>query len=444
MAVRQVILQRIGGAMIGFLALILFMGLIFINVPISISMGIASAICLIVMDIPMAILPQKMVAGVQSWVLLAIPFYVLAAQIMNHGGIAERLFNFADELVGWIKGGLAHANVMASMIFAGISGAAVADASGLGLVEIEAMDKAGYDRRFAVGITAASCMLGPIIPPSIMLIIYGHLAELSIAALWFGGIIPGVLTGFILMAYIYWLVSRGKVSGPATHRFEVKRVAKSFFHNFFVILLPIILLGTIVTGLATPTETGIIACIYTFVLAIILRGKVFIKELPVIFVDTVKASGVIMYIIATATIFVWIMTSERTAILISEGLLNITQNKYLALLIINFFLLIIGALLEQIPAMLIVVPLLAPMAQQLAINPIQFGIMVVFNLMIGMITPPMGMALYIMAAISGVPMKDVIVSSMRFFLALCFALLLITYIPFLSTFIPSILGMNIF
>jgi tripartite ATP-independent transporter DctM subunit len=406
-------------------------------------MGIASVVCLMVMDIPMAILPQKMVAGVQSWVLLAIPFYVLAAQIMNRGGIAEGLFNFANELVGWIKGGLAHANVLASMIFAGISGAAVADASGLGLVEIEAMDKAGYERKFAVGVTAASCMLGPIIPPSIMLIIYGHLAELSIASLWFAGIIPGILTGLILMTYIYWLVARGKVIGPPTHRFSIKKMAKSFVQHFFVILLPIILLGTIVTGLATPTETGIIACIYTFVLSIIIRGKAFLKELPAVMVSTAKASGVIMYIIATATVFVWIMTAEQTAIFISEGLLNITRNKYLTLLIINIFLLIIGALLEQIPAMLIVVPLLAPMAEQLAINPIQFGVMVVFNLMIGMITPPMGMALYIMAAISGVPMKDVISASMRFFFALVFALLLIAYIPFLSTFIPSILGLSL-
>lgn len=429
--------------MIGIIALLLFMVLIFLNVPISISMGIASAACLMLMDIPMVLLPQKMVAGVQSWVLLAIPFYVLAAQIMNYGGIAKRLFNFADELVGWLKGGLAHANIMASMIFAGISGAAVADASGLGLVEIEAMDKAGYDRKFAVGVTAASCMLGPIIPPSIMLIIYGHLAELSIASLWFAGIIPGVLTGIILMSYVYWLVAKGKVSAPPTHRFSVKKTAKSFVQNFFVILLPIILLGAILTGLATPTETGIIACIYTFTLALILRGKAFLKEIPTVVVSTAKASGVIMYIIATATIFVWIMTSERTAILISEGLLNITQNKYLALLIINIFLLFIGALLEQIPAMLIVVPLLAPMAEQLAINPIQFGIMVVFNLMIGMITPPMGMALYIMAAISGVPMKDVIISSMRFFFVLCFALLLIAYIPFLTTFIPSMLGLSL-
>lgn len=429
--------------MIGFLALGLFVLFILLNVPISISLGIASVVPLLIMDIPGQVVPQMMVKGVQSWALLAIPFYILAAQIMNYGGVAERLFNFANDLVGWIKGGLAHANVVASMIFAGISGAAVADASGLGLVEIEAMTRAGYDKKFAVGVTAASCMLGPIIPPSIMLIIYGHIAELSIAALWFGGILPGIVTGIILMAYIYWAVSRGKVQGPPTHKFSILGIWRSFLRNIFVILLPIILLGSILLGWATPTETGIIACLYTFVLSLANRGRAFLRELPEVVINTAKSSGIIMFIIATATIFVWILTAERTAIVLSEKLLSISGNKYLALLVINVFLLIIGSLLEQIPAMLIVVPLLAPMAEQLAVNPIQFGIMVVFNLMIGMITPPMGMALYIMAAIApDVAMRDIISSSMRFFVALVLALMLITFTPFLSTLIPEMIGMS--
>ncbi|MBW1713940.1 MAG: TRAP transporter large permease, partial [Deltaproteobacteria bacterium] len=324
--------------MVGFLALGLFVVLIFINVPISISMGIASAVSLAVLGISGQLLPQKMVAGIQSWSLLAIPFYILAAQIMNYGGIAERLFRFADELVGWLKGGLAHANVLASMIFAGISGAAVADASGLGLVEIEAMTKAGYDKKFAVGITAASCMLGPIIPPSIMLIIYGHIAELSIAALWFAGILPGLVTGLILMAYIYYAVARGRVSGPKIHKFSLRRTGRSFVKNFFVILFPVILLGTIITGLATPTETGVIAVLYTFILAVISRGRSFLRNLPQVMVSTAKSSGIIMFIIATATAFVWVLTTERTTILISEGLLSLSDNKYVTLLIINVFL----------------------------------------------------------------------------------------------------------
>jgi tripartite ATP-independent transporter DctM subunit len=430
--------------MIGFIALGLFVVLILVNIPISISMGLASAVSLTIMGISGKVLPQKMVAGIQSWALLAVPFFILAAQIMNYGGIATRLFRFADELVGWIKGGLAHANVVASMIFAGISGAAVADASGLGLVEIKAMTEAGYDKKFAVGVTAASCMLGPIIPPSIMLIIYGHIAELSIAALWFAGIVPGVITGFLLMAEIYYTVSRGKVIGPTPHRFSLKRTGRSFLENFFVILLPGLLLWTIVSGLATPTETGIIACLYTFILGLIYRKKAFLRDLPKVLVATAKSSGIIMFIIATATSFVWILTTEKTAILISEALLSITPNKYLVLFIINVFLLLIGALLEQIPAMLIIVPLLAPMADQLGVNPIQFGIMVVFNLMIGMITPPMGMALYIMGAITDVPMRDIITASLRFFFALFVALLLITYIPLLSTFVPEILGLTMY
>ena len=430
--------------MIGFVALLIFSILIFLNIPISFSLGISTAVSLALMGISAKTIPLKMVAGIQSWNLLAVPFYILAAQIMNYGGVSERLFKFADDLVGWIKGGLAHANVMASMIFAGISGAAVADASGLGMVEIKVMSDAGYDKKFAVGVTAASCMLGPIIPPSIMLIIYGQIAELSIAALWFAGIIPGIITGILLMLYIYFAVSRKKYKCPKPHPFSLKELGKDFISNFFVIILPFILLGTLITGLATPTETGIIACLYTFILSLFFKGKSFLKKFPKLLIEATMSSCIIMFIIATATCFVWILTTERTAILISNLLLSISSNKYILLLIINLFLLIIGALLEQIPAMLIIVPILSPMAQKLGINPIHFGIIVVFNLMIGMITPPMGMALYIMKAISDVPMKDIIISSMKFFWVLLFALLLITFIPILSTFIPSKLGLSMF
>ena len=430
--------------MIGFLVLGLFVLFMFVNIPIAISMGLASAIGLVCLDIPGTALAQKMVAGVQSWTLLAVPFYILAAQIMNYGGVAERMLQFADELVGWIKGGLAHANVLASMIFAGISGAAVADASGLGLVEIKVMSDAGYDKRFAVGVTAASCMLGPIIPPSIMLIIYGHIAELSIATLWFAGIVPGVLTGLILMAYIYFAVARNHVKAPDPQPFSLRRTGRSFLQNVFVILLPILLLWSILSGMATPTETGVIACIYTFVLSMIMKGRGFLRKVPEVLIVSAKSSGVIMFIIATATVFVWIMTVERSAVMLSDFLLSLTDNKYLLLLIINVFLLIVGAFLEQIPAMLVIVPLMAPIPAEIGVNPIQFGIMVVFNLMIGMITPPMGMALYIMGAITDVPMREIIVYSMRFFLALVFALLLISYIPIITTFVPQLLGLSMY
>jgi len=426
--------------MLGLLELAIFMVLIFLNVPVSFSMGLAVAVSLTIMGISGRLLPQQMVAGVESWQLLAVPFFILAAQIMNAGKLTERLFNFADEVVGWIKGGLGHVNVLASMIFAGISGAAVADASGLGVVEIKAMTDAGYEKKFSVGITAASCMLGPIIPPSIMLIIYGHLTELSIAALWFAGIIPGILTGLLLMAYIYYAVSRGIFKAPQPHKFSWHRVRKSFIENFFILLLPIILLGAIATGLATPTETGIIACLYTFILSLAYRRKQFLKELPQVLSTSAKSSAVIMFIVATATAFVWVIIREQTAVIICNALLSLTSNKHLILLIINAFLLLVGALIEQIPAMLVIVPLLAPIPSALGINPIQFGLMVVFNLMIGMITPPMGMALYIMGTITDVPMKDIISASMRFFGILVIALLLIAYIPILSTWLPQILG----
>jgi len=426
--------------MLGLLALGIFTICMFVNVPVSISMGLASGVCLCVMGISGMIIPQKMLAGIQSWVLLSVPFFILAAQIMNRGGVAERLFTFANELVGWVKGGLGHANVLASMIFAGISGAAVADASGLGMLEIKVMTEAGYDKKFAVGVTAASCMLGPIIPPSIMLILYGYLAEISIAALWLAGIIPGIITGFLLMAYIYITVLRGKIICPAPKKFSLKNACKSFTKNIFVIILPVLLLWLIISGLATPTETGVVAAVYTFILAFFNKKKAFLRDIPRILVGTVKSSGIIIFIISIANALVWIISVEKTTDILSQFLFSLSSNKYVLLLFINIFLIIIGALIEQIPALLIIVPILTPIGAQLGINPFQFGLMIVFNLMVGLITPPMGMALFIMGAITDVPMKDIIISSLRFFFILCFALILITYFPIFTTLIPEMFG----
>ncbi len=430
--------------MLGLLILGIFVVLILLNVPISFSMGLAVSVGLLITGVSGIVVPQQLVSGIQSWTLLAVPFFILAAQIMNKGGLTEGLFDFAGEIVGSIKGGLGHANVLASMIFAGISGAAVADASGLGLVEYRAMVSSGYEKRFAVGITAASCMLGPIIPPSIMLIIYGHQAELSIASLWFAGIIPGIMTGLMLMGYIYYSVSRGTWGAPPTHPFSIRRAGKSFLRNLPILPLPFLLLWAIVSGVATPTETGIIACMYAFIVGLLYKRKEFLKNVPKVFLESAKSTATIMFIIGAATAFVWLITREQTAIMIANGLLSLTNNKYVILLIINFFLLIVGSLIEQIPAMLIIVPLLAPLAPQLGVNPIQFGIMTVFNLMIGMITPPMGMALYIMGTITDVAMKDIIVASLRFFFVLLAALLLISYIPILSTFVPNLFGFTMF
>ena len=427
--------------MVGGIDFIIFIVLMLCGIPVSLSMGVATGVCLTAIGVSSEMLCQKIITGIESWQLLAVPFFITAAQIMNAGELTSDLFDFADKVVGWVKGGLAHANVLASMIFAGISGAAVADAAGLGTVEIKAMKDAGYGKRLAVAVTASSCLIGPIIPPSIMLIIYGHITELSIAALWIAGIIPGVITGIILMIYVYFVVSIGMFKAPKPHRFSLHELYKSFIRNLPILFLPSLLLILLLTGWATPVEIGVVACLYSFVLSVVYRGKKFLKKLPQTLKESVKSTAIIMFIVGTATAFTWIITREQTAVVVYNLFISFTSHKYLLILMVNAFLLLVGALMEGIPAMLIIVPLLSPLASTLGVNPLQFGVMVVFNLMIGMLTPPMGVGLYIMKSITDLPMKDIVISCAKFYLPLIIALLLITFVPLLSTFLPKVVGL---
>lgn len=428
--------------MIGFIALLLFFILFLIGTPVSFSMGLAALVGLSIRGAPLRVLPQQIIAGIESFQMLAVPFFILAAQIMNAGEVTERLFDFANELIGWVRGGLAYVNVLASMIFAGISGAAVADASGLGLVEIKAMKDAGFDDTFAVAVTASSSMIGPIIPPSIIMIIYGHIAGISIASLFLAGILPGILAGLLLMFFIYILVVTGRVKGGRTHKISIKRILKSFYKNFLVLLLPPLLLWSIISGIVTPTEAGVLASIYSFILSCLYRGTDFLKEMPNVLLTTMKNTGVILFIVGTTTALVWVLTREQTAIFISRYFFALSDNKYVILILINIFLLVVGAMLNQIPALLIVVPLLSPMSLPLGIHPVHFGLIVVFNLMIGMITPPFGMGLYIMSSITDVPIHKVINACLPFLIPLLVALALVTYIPFLSLWLPTLLLWN--
>lgn len=425
--------------MIGLLVLSLFILFFMVGIPVSFSMGLGALIGLIIRGTPLRVLPQQTVAGIESFQMLAVPFFILAAQIMNAGGVTERLFDFAKEVMGWMRGGLAYVNVLASMIFAGISGAAVADASGLGLIEIKAMKDAGFSDEFAVAVTASSSMIGPIIPPSIVMIIYGHIAGVSIAALFVAGIIPGILAGLFLMLFIYYLVVTDRVSSVAVQNISIIRILRSFLRNFFVILLPPLLLWAILSGVVTPTEAGVLASFYAFVVSLFYEGFSMLKKMPEVFLTTMKSTGVILFIIGTTTALVWVLTREQTAIFIAQYFFTITENKILLLILINVFLLIVGAMLNQIPALLIVVPLLSPLGMKLGMHPVHFGLIIVFNLMIGMITPPFGMGLYIMSSITDVPINKVIKACLPFLIPLILALLLVTYIPAISLFLPDLL-----
>jgi|TARA_B110000914_G_C15502484_1_gene466588 tripartite ATP-independent transporter DctM subunit len=422
--------------MISAIMLGLFLLLMLIGMPVSIAIMLATIIGMLIGGYDLLAVPQFMAAATKSPFLLAIPFFILAANLMNALGITQRIFDFATALAGRLRGGLAQVNVVASMIFAGISGAAVADAAGLGTIEIKAMKDSGYSLEFAAAITLASATIGPIIPPSVMMLIYAIIAGVSPAAMFLAGILPGFLIGLILMITIYIQVTLGLRDCPPPVKFSLKRLIKTSKDGVLSLLSPFIILWGMVSGVVTPTEAGVLAVFYSLLLGFIYRSfnwKVVRKAL----LDTVKTSSLILYIIAVSSVLAWVMVNEGTAYDIAEWLGKITDNPLILLAIINVFLLILGAILETLPAMLIAVPVLLPAIDALGIDRVHFGIIVIFNLLIGIITPPMGIGLYILAAISGVRVDRLVIASIPYMITLIIALIAITYIPILTLYLPE-------
>ena len=422
--------------MISAIMLGLFLLLMLIGMPVSIAIMLGTTIGMLIGGYDLLAVPQFMAAATKSPFLLAVPFFILAANLMNALGITQRIFDFATALAGRLRGGLAQVNVVASMIFAGISGAAVADAAGLGTIEIKAMKDSGYSLEFASAITLASATIGPIIPPSVMMLIYAILANVSPAAMFLAGILPGFVIGLILMITIYIQVTLGLQDCPPPVKFSLKRLIKTSKDGVLSLLAPFIILWGMVSGVVTPTEAGVLAVFYSLFLGFIYRSfnwKVVRKAL----LDTVKTSSLILYIIAVSSVLSWVMVNEGTAYDIAEWLGKITDNPMILLAIINVFLLILGAILETLPAMLIAVPVLLPAIDALGIDRVHFGIIVIFNLLIGIITPPMGIGLYILAAISGVRVDRLVIASIPYMITLIIALIAITYIPILTLYLPE-------
>ena len=419
--------------MISAIMLGLFLVLMLSGFPVSIAIMLATIVGMLIGGYELLAVPQFMAAATKSSFLLAIPFFILAANMMNALGITQRIFNFATAIAGGLRGGLAQVNVVASMIFAGLSGAAVADAAGLGTIEIKAMKDGGYSLDFAAAVTLASATIGPIIPPSVMMLIYAIQADVSPAAMFLAGILPGCLIGLILMITIYFQVALGYQDFPPPIKFSMQRLIKTSKDGILSLLAPLIILWGMVSGVVTPTEAGVLAVFYSLLLGVIYRSFNWLVIRRAL-VDTVKTSSLILYIIAVSSVMSWVMVNEGTANDIAEWLGNITENPLILLVIINIFLLILG-----LPAMLIAVPVLLPAIDALGIDRVHFGIIVIFNLLIGIITPPMGIGLYILAAISEVKIDRLVIASLPYIVTLIIALLAITYIPILSLFLPEIL-----
>lgn len=404
-------------------------------------LGLAGASLTYVMfhpDLSMLIAIQKMLNAPNSFTLLAVPFFIFAGQVMNAGGVTDRIFSFAHALIGHYKGGLGYVNIFSSVLFAGMSGSALADAGGLGLIEIKAMRDAGYDDDFSIGVTAASSIIGPIIPPSIPFVVYGAVASVSIGGLFIGGLIPGLLMAGSLCIMVY--VRAKKANYPVQPKMRFAQRWEAFKRAFLSILTPVIIIGGIWFGFVTPTEAAFVSIVYALIVTIFIYREQKISALPSLAIDTLRTVGPAIMIVASANIFGWIMNYEKIDVYLMNALFSLTTNKYLILFMLNVLLLIMGMFLEVVAAIMIMLPLVGPILTAVGIHPIHFGVIMVLNLMIGLLTPPVGFVLYILASVSHVPVNQVIRICIPWALPLFVVLLLITFIPDLVMFLPSILG----
>ncbi|MBS3847601.1 TRAP transporter large permease [Devosia sp. J2-20] len=411
--------------------------LMLVGVPVAVSLALSSLVFVTFNGLPPMIVLANMVNGINSFPLIAVPFFILAGNLMNSAGITSRIFAFARATVGWMHGGLGHVNVGASVIFAGMSGAAVADAGGLGNIEIKAMRDAGYDTDFAVGITAASSTIGPIIPPSLPLVIYGVMADTSIGQLFAAGLVPGLLMAISLMLMVAWFARRRNY--PRDARFNLGRFGNSLLHAIMPLMTPVIIIGGIIGGLFTPTEAAIGAVAYAMFLGVVVYRTLDFKTIMRVSMDTVETTAAIMLIVAASTIFAWILTANQVALNFSQGLLAVTDNKVLLLLLITLIVLVIGCFMETIAAITILTPVLLPVAVSLGIDPVHFGIIMILNLMIGLLTPPVGMVLYVLSKVANVPFERCVTATAPFLIPLVTVLLLLTFVPEITMWLPTLL-----
>ncbi len=384
---------------------------------------------------------QKMIFGLSNYLLLSIPFFILAAKLMNSSGITTRIFNFANATVGFLPGGLAHANVLASLIFSGMSGTAVSDAAGLGQIEMQAMCENGYDKEFSVGITAASSTIGPIFPPSVPMVVYSLISGASVGYLFIGGVVPGLLMTLTLMIMVTYISKKRhyfRYEKPSLKQFLVNFL-KELMNVFLPLLTPVILLSGIWGGFFTPTEAAVVAFTYAFILSYFVYKETNFSGLLKVFIETGRETASIGFIICASSFYGWVLARSGVTTQLGEAIGSISSSPLVILIIINLFLLLIGCFMEPTSAILVIGPILMPIVTKYGIDPVHFGVMMVLNLMIGLLTPPFGVVLFIMQNISGLPFTKVIKGTLPFMVPLFIVLLLITVYPNIVLLLPRLL-----
>jgi TRAP-type C4-dicarboxylate transport system permease large subunit len=464
------------------LLIVSFLVLMVVGIPVAVSMAVASLLYLLVYDVaPDVILAQRMIAGVESFPLLAVPFFILAGNLMNIAGVTGRIYSFAVSLVGWMKGGLAQVNIIGSVIFSGMSGTALADAAGIGTIEIKAMKDHGYPVDAAVGVTAASATLGPIFPPSLPFVIYGMMANVSIGALFLAGILPGVVMTVLMMGTVA-LIAYKRGWGADTG-FEWKRLAEASMEVAIVLgfplivygliwaglsvnialgisfvalialdwyfdwsavmalMTPIILIGGMTMGWFTPTEAAVAAVIWSLFLGLVRYRSMTFRTLAKAAFDTIETTASVLFIVTAASIFAWLLTVGEAAQGLSDLILSITDNKWVFLILVNVLVLIVGCFLDTIAAITILVPILLPIVLKFGIDPVHFGVIITLNLMIGLLHPPLGMVLFVLSRVAKLSVERTTMAILPWLVPLFVALLMITFIPLITLWLPHTMGM---
>ena len=416
--------------------IIVFIVCLVLRFPIAFALGIACLTYVLMAGIPMIVIPMKMYSGIDVFVLLSVPGFILAGNLMNTGGLTEKIISFCNHLMGHIRGGLALANIGSSMLFAGISGTAVSDTASIGSVMIPAMKKEGYGDGFSCAVTAASSTVGPIIPPSVPMIIAATLSGLSVGKLFLAGAIPGFLLGAGMMV-VAFMISRQR-NYPKHARSSMAQIAHSFVDTFWALLMTFMILFGIIGGIFTPTEASIIAVIYAMLIGIFVYKKLSFQKIQVVVIDSLKTSASLMILIGFANLFGWILITERFPQWISNEILGFTDNKYVVLLLINLVLIFVGTFMETIAALLILFPVLLKVALSVGVDPIHFAVIAVLNLIIGLTTPPVGVCLFVASSIGRVPIGKVSKEILPFLYVSLLVLAIVTLFPGLSLFLPEL------
>ena len=413
-----------------------FLLLLAIKVPVGASLFISPFLYIIVHDISLSLAVQRMLAGVDSFTLLAVPGFILAGNIMNTSGITDEIFAFARKVVGRFRGGLAYANVLASVIFAGMSGNAIADAGGLGQVEYKSMTEAGYDKEFSLAVTGASSIIGPIIPPSVPMVMYGVTAGVSIGRLFIGGVFPGLLMGVMLSLLIFYQSEKRKY--PKDPKAGFIETLKSFQSAFFSLMTPVIILTGILTGFSTPTEAAVVAVFYALILSL-LRRRITWKQLQKALLDTFATTSMTMFIMASISFFSYILTISQFPQAVTIFLTTYFSSKILVLLLVNVFLVVVGCFMNTTPAILILTPVLLPAMQSYGVDPVHLGIFFTLNMCVGLCTPPVGLVLYVLSGFSKVSIERIAKAVLPYVVMLYITTVIVTFVPPLCLFLPNLL-----